>query len=91
MRLDRWRSTNLLLAKKYQSNNTPAISKPICQMSDLEWLIFTKDTIRDDTAVTIPALPSNMSSKSIRRRKGWLTTFSDSLVVKPTPVNADLA
>jgi hypothetical protein len=32
-----------------------------------------------------------MRSMRIRRRTGWETRLSDSLVVKPTPVNAERA
>src|SRR4051794_1912024 len=40
------------------------------------------------STVTMPALPSSTSHRTIRRRTGWLTTVSASLVVKPTPKNA---
>lgn len=35
------------------------------------------------TAVTSPTLPKSMSAITIRRRTGWLTAASDSLVVNP--------
>ena len=35
--------------------------------------------------------PASMSQATMRRRTGWLTTFSASLVVKPAPVNAERA
>ncbi len=39
----------------------------------------------------MPAAPSSISWSTIRRRTGWLTTDSDSLVVKPAPLKADRA
>lgn len=39
--------------------------------------------------VAIPMLPSSISDMTIRRRTGWLTTDSASLVVKPAPVKAE--
>ena len=45
----------------------------------------------DAMIVTRPAFPSSMRVRMMRRRIGWLTTDSDSLVVKPTPVIADRA
>ncbi len=45
----------------------------------------------DAMAATIPALPKSIRNCRMRRRTGWLTTFSDSPVVKPTPVKADRA
>src|SRR3954471_16431729 len=49
------------------------------------------ERITDARTVTIPALPSTTSHRTMRRRTGWLTTDSASLVVKPTPKNADRA
>lgn len=37
----------------------------------------------------MPRLPTNIVTEITRRLTGWLTTFSDSVVVKPDPVNAD--
>ncbi|MBP7829611.1 MAG: hypothetical protein KA248_06810 [Kiritimatiellae bacterium] len=39
----------------------------------------------------IPILPHSIASMMIRRRTGWLTIASDSLVVKPTPEKAERA
>ncbi len=41
--------------------------------------------------LTSPALPSSMSTEMIWRRTGWVTTVSDSLVVKPTVLKAERA
>jgi uncharacterized membrane protein len=43
------------------------------------------------TTVTIPALPTSIRNITIRRRTGWFTTASDSLVVKPAPDSAERA
>ena len=50
-----------------------------------------EEMMSEEMAGAIPALPSSMSRRMIRRRTGWLTTFSASSVVKPTPVNAERA
>ena len=44
-----------------------------------------------EIAVTIPTFPTSISHITMRRRTGWPTTASASLVVKPTPVNAERA
>src|SRR4051812_5768664 len=49
------------------------------------------DRTTDASTVTIPALPSTTSHRTILRRTGWLTTDSASLVVNPTPKNAERA
>ncbi len=49
------------------------------------------DNNSDVRLVTTPAAPSSISCRTMRRRTGWLTTDSDSLVVKPAPLNADRA
>ncbi len=51
----------------------------------------TKVRMSDETAVTMPALPSSIRVSTMRLRTGWRTTCSDSDVVKPAPENADLA
>ncbi|MET8453821.1 hypothetical protein [Streptomyces sp. NPDC005209] len=46
---------------------------------------------QEATTVAAPALPSSISIVAIRRRTGWLTMLSASVVVKPTPVKAERA
>ncbi len=41
--------------------------------------------------VANPTLPRSISAMMMRRRAGWATTASDSVVVNPTPVSADRA
>ncbi len=35
------------------------------------------------TKVGVPTVPTNMVVEMMRRRSGWLTTLSDSVVVNP--------
>src|SRR3954454_12846904 len=53
--------------------------------------LLLADRTTEASTVTIPALPRSTSQMTIRRRTGWLTTDSASLVVNPTPKNADRA
>ena len=55
-----------------------------CSMRD-------RESSRVATVVTRPAPPSRTSSITIRRRTGWLTTASASLVVNPAPENGERA
>ncbi len=41
--------------------------------------------------VGVPTLPTNIVVAMMRRRSGWLTTFSVSDVVKPAPLKAERA
>ena len=50
----------------------------------------TNPIISVETVDIKPTLPSNIKILTIRLRTGCLTIYSDSLVVKPTPVKADL-
>ena len=52
---------------------------------------FENETIKVATTVAIPALPASIRSMMIRRRTGWTSNASDSEVVNPTPLYADLA
>jgi hypothetical protein len=52
---------------------------------------LAKPMIRVATVVTRPALPSSMRIITTRRRTGWVTTASASLVVNPVPASADRA
>ena len=49
------------------------------------------ERINEITIVTKPALRATIRVMMIRRRTGWSTTFSASLVVKPVPVKAERA
>ena len=56
--------------------------------SDLSATSCTCETDRNTVPATVatPTFPSSIRIIAIRRRTGWFTTLSASLVVYPTPV-----
>src|SRR4051794_20246373 len=89
MSRDRRRSIHALRASTHSTSSpmtTIPMRVPFCAAS-----VFANDRTSVATTVTIPALPSSMRTITTRRRTGWLTTLSASLVVKPTPDSAERA
>ena len=61
------------------------------RIASLVLLLPEKERMSEATIVTNPAFPTVISNSTMRRRTGWLTTFSASRVVNPTPMKAERA
>ena len=89
MTRDRWRSTNGDFDSQYTA--TRPVTRIATRSALSEASARRKPPRSPATAVTSPTLPNSISAITIRRRTGCETTASDSLVVKPTPLNAERA
>src|SRR3954449_9894475 len=88
MSRERRRSTQSLDASAHNMPSPPRMSAARTSGSPNPE-VLTNDNNSAEMLVTTPAVESNISVSTMLRRTGWFTMSSDSVVVKPTPENAD--
>jgi hypothetical protein len=79
------------LLPKLTSASRPKMSSRSGRHHCSAWKVVNKESPSAAMTAGRLMLPVSISNMMMRRRTGWLTTVSDSRVVKPTPDSAERA